>query len=70
VSRADDTLESGAAVEEAEVGGWRLNIEDDQRKLGRWAVCTIGPNYSLCRRKNMVKSKRWVRKIGERILTG
>jgi hypothetical protein len=24
--------------------GWRLQVEDDQRKLGRWAKCAVGLN--------------------------
>jgi hypothetical protein len=40
----DDTAKSGTAVREAEGGGSRLEVEDGQRKLGRWAECTVGPN--------------------------
>jgi hypothetical protein len=41
----DDTTKGGAAAREAEGGGWRLEVDDDQRKLGRWAECTVGSNY-------------------------
>jgi hypothetical protein len=43
---ADDTVNSGAAAaEEAEGGGWHLEVEDDQSKLGWWAKCAVGLNY-------------------------
>jgi hypothetical protein len=36
VREADSTAKSSAAVGEAKDGsGWRLEVEDDQRKLGR-----------------------------------
>jgi hypothetical protein len=35
VSEADDTVKNGAAAEEAEGGGWHLEVKDDQRKMGR-----------------------------------
>jgi hypothetical protein len=44
VPEADDTVKSGAAVEEGEDGGWHLEVEDDQRKLSRWVECAVGPN--------------------------
>jgi hypothetical protein len=44
VPKADDTMKSGTAVEEAE-GGCCPKVEDDQRKMGRWAECTVKPNY-------------------------
>jgi hypothetical protein len=44
VPKADDTVKSGAAVGEAE-GSCCLKVEDDQRKLGRWAECAVEPNY-------------------------
>jgi hypothetical protein len=41
----DDTVKSGATAREAEGdSGWRLEVEDDRRKLGRWAECAVGPN--------------------------
>jgi hypothetical protein len=30
---------------EAEGGDLRLEVKDDQRKLGQWAECVVGPNY-------------------------
>jgi hypothetical protein len=33
VPDAEDTAESGAAAGEPEGGSWRLDVEDDQRKL-------------------------------------
>jgi hypothetical protein len=33
------------AAEEAEGGGWRPEVEDDQRKLGRSAECVVELNY-------------------------
>jgi hypothetical protein len=44
VLEADDTAKSVVAAGVAKCGGWRLEVEDDQRKLGRWAECTVGPN--------------------------
>jgi hypothetical protein len=41
---ADDTVKSGAATGEVKGGDWRLEAEDDQRKLGRWVECAVGPN--------------------------
>jgi hypothetical protein len=43
----DDTTKSGTAVREAKGGGSRLEVEDGQRKLGRWAECTVRPNCWL-----------------------
>jgi hypothetical protein len=62
VPEADDTSKSGAVVCEAKGGGWRLEVEYDQRKsVGRmcgWAKLLIRPT-----KKNMVDSMRWTRKI-------
>jgi hypothetical protein len=44
VKEADDIAKSGVAAGEAEGGRWRQEVKDDQRKLGRWAECTVGPN--------------------------
>jgi hypothetical protein len=44
VPEADDTMKSGAVVGEAKGSRWHLGVEDDQRKLGRWAECTVGLN--------------------------
>jgi hypothetical protein len=44
VLKADDTTKIGTAAGEAEGCGWHLEVEDDQRKLGRWAKCAVGPN--------------------------
>jgi hypothetical protein len=41
VSKADDIANSGMA---AQGGGCHLEVEDDQRKLGRWAECALGLN--------------------------
>jgi hypothetical protein len=38
------TVKSGSAAEEAEGEGWRLEEEDDQKKLDRWADCIVGLN--------------------------
>jgi hypothetical protein len=45
VTEANNTVKSDVAVREAEGDGWRLEVEDDQRKLGRWAECVVGPNW-------------------------
>jgi hypothetical protein len=45
VSETDDTMKSSMAIGEAEGGGWRLRVKDDQRKLGRWVECAVGLNY-------------------------
>jgi hypothetical protein len=37
VPKADDTTKSGTVTEEVEGGGGCLEVEDNQRKLGRWA---------------------------------
>jgi hypothetical protein len=34
----------GGRHSEERCGGWSLEVEDDQRKLGRWAKCTVGPD--------------------------
>jgi hypothetical protein len=41
------SAKSDAAVREAEGDDCRLEVEDDQRKLGRWAKCVVGPNCWL-----------------------
>jgi hypothetical protein len=41
VLEADNTVKSDAA---AECDDWRLQVEDDQMKLGRWAECAVEPN--------------------------
>jgi hypothetical protein len=41
VPEADDIANSGMA---AQGGGCHLEVEDDQRKLGRWAECALGLN--------------------------
>jgi hypothetical protein len=43
--KVDDTAKSDAVAREAEGGGWCVEIEDDQRKLGRWAKYAVWPNY-------------------------
>jgi hypothetical protein len=40
----DDTTKNGAAVGEAKGDDGRLEVKDDQRKLGWWAECTIESN--------------------------
>jgi hypothetical protein len=40
--KADDTVKSGTATGEAEEDGWHLEVEDNQRKLGRWVECVVG----------------------------
>jgi hypothetical protein len=44
VPEADDTMKSGAEAGDAEGVDWRPKVEDNQRKLGQWAKCAIGPN--------------------------
>jgi subtilisin-like proprotein convertase family protein len=44
MSEADDTTKSGALAKEVEGGDWRLEVEDDQGKLGRWPKCAVRPN--------------------------
>jgi subtilisin-like proprotein convertase family protein len=44
VPKADDTAKSDTVDGEAEGGGWRLEVEDDQRNLSRWAKCAVGHN--------------------------
>jgi hypothetical protein len=51
VSETDHTMKSGSTVGEAEGGDLRLEVKDDQRKLGRWAECVVGLNCWLGRRK-------------------
>jgi hypothetical protein len=40
--RSLTTQQSRAMTLEAEGSGWCLDIEDDQRKLGRWTECAVG----------------------------
>jgi hypothetical protein len=44
VPEVDDIVKSSATAGEAEGGGWRLEVEYDQRKLGRWPECAVGSN--------------------------
>jgi hypothetical protein len=44
VPKADDTTKSGVAAMEVEGGGWLLEVENDQRKLGWWPKCTVELN--------------------------
>jgi hypothetical protein len=44
MSEAGDTAKSGVAVGVVKCSGWRLKIEDDQKKLGRWAECAVRSN--------------------------
>jgi hypothetical protein len=44
VQEADNIAKSGVMAWEAEGGSWRLDVEDDQRKLVQWAECTVGLN--------------------------
>jgi hypothetical protein len=44
VLKVDDTGKSGMAAGEVEGGSWRLEVEDDQRKLGQRPECAVGPN--------------------------
>jgi hypothetical protein len=43
VPKGNDTANSDAVTMEAEGGGWRLEVEDE-KKLGRWVECEVGPN--------------------------
>jgi hypothetical protein len=47
--RRRTTTKSNVADREAEGGSWRLDVNDDQRKLGRWAECAVGLNGGLGR---------------------
>jgi hypothetical protein len=38
------TANSGVMIEEAEGSCWRLEVKDEQRKLGQWAECVVGMN--------------------------
>jgi hypothetical protein len=62
-SEVDDTVKSNMAAGEAKGGDWRLEVEDDQRKLGRWAKPLTSPAKKiwLCV---------WFRKVGEEIPAG
>jgi hypothetical protein len=42
--KVDDTVKSGATDEEVEGGDWRLEVEDDKKKLDRWAECSVRQN--------------------------
>jgi hypothetical protein len=44
VPEADDTTKSGTKAMEDKGGSWRLEVKDDQRKLGRYSKCVVGPN--------------------------
>jgi hypothetical protein len=44
MSEADDTAKSGTLAKEVEGGIWRLEVKDDQGKLGRWPKCAVRPN--------------------------
>jgi hypothetical protein len=44
VPKADNTAKSIAVAGVAEGGGWHVEVEDVQRKLGRWAKCVVWPN--------------------------
>jgi hypothetical protein len=44
VLKANNTKKSSAVAGEVEGGGWRVEVEDDQRKLSRWAECVVGSN--------------------------
>jgi hypothetical protein len=50
VPKGNDTANSDAVTMEAEGGGWRLEVEDE-KKLGRWVECEVGPNCWLGQRK-------------------
>jgi hypothetical protein len=44
VLESDDTVKCGVTAGEAIGCGWCLEVEDDQRKLGRWAEYAVGLN--------------------------
>jgi hypothetical protein len=59
VPEVDDTAKSAVTAREVEGGGWRLEVEDDQRKSGLWAEWAVGLNCLLTEpTKNMVESMR------------
>jgi hypothetical protein len=39
------TAKRGTTAGEVEYDNWHLEVEDDQRKLGQWPKCVVGPNY-------------------------
>jgi hypothetical protein len=43
VPEADNIAKSGVVAGEAKGGSWRLEVKDDQRKLGRWTECAVRP---------------------------
>jgi hypothetical protein len=45
VLEVDDTVKSGTATGEVKGGDLPLELEDYQRKLGRWVECAVGLNY-------------------------
>jgi hypothetical protein len=44
VPEADDTTKSNIVGGEAEGNNWHLEVKNDQRKLGQWSKCAVGPN--------------------------
>jgi subtilisin-like proprotein convertase family protein len=44
VLKMDDTMKTDAVTGKVKGGNWRLEIEDEQRKLGRYVKSTIEPN--------------------------
>jgi hypothetical protein len=45
----DNTAKSGAVAGKVEGDDWRLEVEDDQRKLGRMVECAVVSNCCLGR---------------------
>jgi hypothetical protein len=45
VLEVDDTVKSGTVTGEVKGGDLPLEVEDDQRKLGRLVECAVGLNY-------------------------
>jgi hypothetical protein len=58
ITEVNNTAKSCVVAGEAECGSWRLEVKDDQRKLGQWAECTVGSNCCLVSEKNMAESMR------------
>jgi hypothetical protein len=48
VPKVDDITKSGAIVGEGEGDNWRVEIKDDQRKLGRWVKLLNRSAKKIC----------------------
>jgi hypothetical protein len=48
VPKVDDITKSGAIVGEGEGDDWRVEVKDDQRKLGRWVKLLNRSAKKIC----------------------